>query len=701
MNKFSAHLLTVLLCRKGFLAQVNSPEMLGFLAQIALDAGKKDKAIDIYSKIEPQYRDEINRTSLSVYEKGMATYKTGDFENAEQSYREAIKIDPYFAEAYISLGKLLYDGGYYAEASHALYNAVKLHDVNADVFFLFAAALRDAGFVEEAVAACQKGVLLRPEDTLSYINLGNVCKFAGYHKKAVDAFRKALDIEPEAIHILEELVHQLNRMGRTREAAEKCLMLIDAEPTNPVYYVRLALEYLDQGRFAEAEHRLRTAEELSPTWCDASVYSLMMHLYKPSVTLVELKQIHQDFDEKYGTKFREYWGNYKIFPEPNRALRIGFVSSRFGKYQVGHFTLSAIEKINRERFNISIYSSCDIKDSVTHRFMNTADNWVDATKMNEEELFNKIIDDKIDILFNLDGFRNPQHMEVFARRPAPLQISWADYPSTTGSSAIDYLIADEYHINEETEKYYSERIIYIPNSYVCYSPSYDSADLIKLPAHERGYITFGAFHSARKIVPEMCSVWAEILLKLPTARLIIKGRGVDDIANYSRIYEPFYDRGIDLSRIELRSEDEHLHYRSNSSNKPKDSTFIKTGYLSEYNEIDIALDSYPYSSGLAACDAMYMGVPVITMPSDTFASCHAYSHINNAGLSETIAFSPDEYVEKAVEFATNTQKLAVIRKKLRSQLLSSPLCDSSRFAKNLESAMSQIWQEWCKEDSGF
>lgn len=701
MNKFVAHCLAIVFCRRNFIKQVKSPDILKFLAEISLSANKRDLAIDIYARIEPQYRDEIKPEAVDTYEKGLAIYKTGNFEEAETAYRKAIKIDPYFSEVYISLGKLLYDGGYYKDSSHVLHRAVQLNDKNADVFFLFAAALRDAGFLEESVVACQKGVLLRSDDVLSYINLGNICKYAGHHRMAVDAFRRALDIEPDGIHLLEELVKQLNKMGRTREAAEKCLVLIDIEPTNPVYYVRLALEYMDQGRFDEAEHRLKTAEELSPSWCDASVYFLLSQLYKPSITLSELKNVHQDFDEKYGSKFREYWGRYKIFPEPDRPIRLGFVSSRFGKHQIGHFTLSALEKLNREKFSINIYSSRDIKDSITHRFMNMSDNWVEASRMNEEDLFNKIIDDKIDILFNLDGFRNPKHMEVIARRPAPIQVSWADYPSTSGSSAIDYMIADEYHINDDLEKHYSERIIYIPNTSVCYSPAYDAADTVKLPALERGYVTFGAFHSARKIIPEMCSVWAEILLRVPHSRLIIKGRGVDDIANYSRIYEPFYDRGIDLSRIELRGEDEHLNYRSNSTNKPKDSAFMKTGYLSEYNEIDIALDSYPYSSGLAACDAMYMGVPVITMPADTFASRHAYSHISNAGLSETIAFSPDEYVDKAVEFASNPQTLAVIRKKLRSQLTSSPLCDSVRFAKNFGSAMRQIWQEWCREDSGF
>jgi len=284
--------------------------------------------------------------------------------------------------------------------------------------------------------------------------------------------------------------------------------------------------------------------------------------------------------------------------------------------------------------------------------------------------------DQIDILFDLAGHTARNRLLVFARKPASIQITWIGYEGTTGLAAMDYILADRCAIPEGVEKYYREKVLRLPEVYVCYAPPADAPAVGPLPALTRGQVTFGSFNNLAKINPQVVAAWAEILRRVPEARLVLKYRGLNDAGTRCRYTELFAAQGIESARLELLAWSAYAEM------------------LAEYQRIDIALDPFPFSGGVTTCEALWMGIPVITWPGETFAGRHSLSHLSNIGLTETIARDLDEYVKLAAALAGDLSRLARIRAGLREQVASSPLCDGERFAANLMSLLRAVWSQW-------
>ena len=277
----------------------------------------------------------------------------------------------------------------------------------------------------------------------------------------------------------------------------------------------------------------------------------------------------------------------------------------------------------------------------------------------------------------MSGHTCGNRLLVFARKPAPIQVSWIGYEGTTGLRAIDYLLADRYVIPPETEIDYPERILRLPDGYVCYEPPADAPEVEPLPSSRRGFVTFGSFNNPGKITPDVVDVWATILRKSPQSRLLLKYRGMDDDGAGRRLVDLFGKQGVSADRLELRGM----------------SSFAEA--LTQYNEVDVALDPFPFSGGATTCNALWMGVPVITCPGETFASRHGLSYLSSLGMTETIARDQDEYVRLAVDLASDRQRLATLRVSLRPRMAASPLCDGRRHAAWLTQLLREVWREYC------
>jgi protein O-GlcNAc transferase len=286
--------------------------------------------------------------------------------------------------------------------------------------------------------------------------------------------------------------------------------------------------------------------------------------------------------------------------------------------------------------------------------------------------------DEIDILFDLSGHTAHHRLLTFARKPAPVQASWIGYAGTTGFSAIDYLLADRFQIPPESEQYYSEKVLRLPNAWVCFEPPLDAPELGPLPAATSGTITFGSFNFLAKVTPNVVEDWADILKRVPNSRLILLYRGFDAELARTRFRELFTTCGIEESRVQLLGT--HAH----------------TDVMRRYQEVDIALDPFPYSGGLTTCEALWMGVPVVTCPGETFASRHSLSLMSNIGITETIAANMDDYVRIAVELAGDLPRLTDLRHRLRGQMASSPLCDAAGFTRAFEALCRTMWRTWCE-----
>jgi predicted O-linked N-acetylglucosamine transferase (SPINDLY family) len=338
-----------------------------------------------------------------------------------------------------------------------------------------------------------------------------------------------------------------------------------------------------------------------------------------------------------------------------------------------------LENLERRESEIIGYSDRTRQDEMTSRIQRATTTWSDVALWSDEQLAQKIRADRIDILFDLAGHTARNRLLVFARKPAPIQITWIGYVGTTGLDAMDYIVADRHEIPDAAEKHYCERVLRMPDGYVCYDPPEYAPPVSTLPAEKGGCVTFCNFNNPAKITSQVIEVWAKILTRVADSRLVLKYSGMNDSSVVDRFSEICAGYGVDTDRLTFLGRSPHEKL------------------LGEYQKIDIALDPFPYSGGLTTCEALWMGVPVITCPGETFASRHSLSHLSNVGLTETVARDLADYVELASGLANDLPRLAKWRAELRERMAASPLCDGPGFAGNLMNQLRGIWREWCEQ----
>jgi predicted O-linked N-acetylglucosamine transferase (SPINDLY family) len=374
-----------------------------------------------------------------------------------------------------------------------------------------------------------------------------------------------------------------------------------------------------------------------------------------------------------------------IIPHSNecsltRRLKIGYVSADFKKHSVAYFIEPVLARHRKEQVSVHCYADVGQGDEVTERLRGYADHWHSIVGMTDEQVAALIRSDGIDILIDLAGHTAQNRMLIFARKPAPVQVSWIGYPATTGLSAMDYKIVDGYTDPPgKTEQYYTEKLIRMPGSFLCYQPDKDSPAIETLPALTKGYITFGSFNNFAKVTPQVMDLWGDILKSVPGSRLVMKARSLADRPTRESVMERFIAKGVGGERVEL------LGWEPTTQS-----------HLNTYNRIDIALDSFPYNGTTTTCEALWMGVPVVTLSGETHASCVGVSLLTNAGLPELIARTPEEYIALAVELANDVQRVESYRRELREKMTRSALCDAEGFTAQLEMHYRQIWETWCR-----
>ena len=373
---------------------------------------------------------------------------------------------------------------------------------------------------------------------------------------------------------------------------------------------------------------------------------------------------------------------YENSRDPDRRLRVGYVSADFRSHPVGWFFAPVFEHHDRKRFEVFCYSGVAHPDDFTETFRRQAECWRETLGDNDEKLAERIRADAIDILIDLSGHTRGHRLLTFARQPAPVQVTAGGHYDTTGMDAIDYLIADRFHAPEGAERYFSETLIRMPHDYICYEPPAYAPDVSGPPSLRRGYMTFGCYNNLSKLNDDVIALWAKILQALPTSRLRLQTRELNDAPTAERILDLFAERGIARERLHLLGGVPHREL------------------LDAYGEIDIALDPFPYSGGLTTLEALWMGVPVVTLTGQTFCGRHSTSHLNNVGLSELVTATAADYVATAVALTQDTDRLTTLRRGLRAQMATSPLCDAKGYTRALEAAYREMWKKYCTEQRG-
>jgi predicted O-linked N-acetylglucosamine transferase (SPINDLY family) len=326
--------------------------------------------------------------------------------------------------------------------------------------------------------------------------------------------------------------------------------------------------------------------------------------------------------------------------------------------------------------HLTCYSNNSGCDDLTTWFSSKADAWRTISSMSDEAVANHIEADGIDLLIDLSGHTSGSRLPLFAYRPAPVQASWCGYFDTTGMSTIDYVIGNHLLIPEHDDQYYTEQIVRLDGAYACYTPQTD-LPVAPTPALEAGHVTFGCFNRIAKVTPAVVALWSRVLAAVPDSRLCLKDKSFVDDGVRSRYIRQFAEHGIADDRLLFAGASSHAQY------------------FADYAAIDIALDPFPFNGGATTVEALWMGVPVVTLTGDRFAGRMGLAHLSAAGLDELIAASPDEYVMIASHLAHNVERLARLRTGLREQVQASALCDGPRFARSAEAAFRQMWWAWC------
>ena len=667
-----------------------------------------DEAMNCFQKaiqLNPQ-------NAVAHYNLGVIFQEKLQFDNAVDSFQKVLLINPDIFAAYYNLGVIFQKRKQFDEAIANYQKAILLNPNIADLYYNLATSFQEKKKTGDAIANYQKAIQLNPHSVDAYCNLGTAFQEKGEFDKAIDCYQKAIQLDPGLADLYCNLGNALKKRGRLDEAIRYYQKATQINPLFVEAYNNLGIAFYTKGMLDEAIENYGIALVLKPDFAEAYVhlgivYQNQGNLDKAEECFRDALSIKPDcvfcynnllfsmnYNHRYDTRslFAEHvrFSKQIIDPlsfvapchtnerDPDRKLRIGYVSPDFRRHPVSSFTGPAIIEHDRKHFEVFCYSNSSKHDETTQSIQENSDHWRNIVGISDEDVTALIQKDKIDILVDLTGHTADNRILVFAQKPAPVQISWIGYLATTGLSTMDYKIADHYTDPAgETEQFYTEKLLRLPESFLCYLPDKDAPDVGKLPAFSAGHITFGSFNNFSKVTPEVISVWAKILNELPDSCLILKGNSFRDKTTCQYAIDMFGQRDIAAQRIILQPPDP----------APK--------HLESYNLVDIGLDTFPFNGAATTCEAMWMGVPVITVAGTAYHSSVGISLLSNAGLKDLIAKTHDEYIRLAVRLSHDIERLKILRSSLRNRMAHSPLTDAKRFTLHLESSYREIWKAWC------
>jgi protein O-GlcNAc transferase len=645
------------------------------LADLLLQQGSSSAAADEYRRALALQPD----SAMVYYSLGRALQIQGDPSGAIGAYRRALALDPGLVPAYTNLGAALYAQHEPAEAEKAFREYLNLNATDADVWNNLGLALAAQGKNEEARVTFRRALQLDPSLSAAHNNLGNVYAAEGDFSAAIPAYERAVALEPDYADAYSNLGNVLAERGRLSDAIAAYDQSIALAPSVARVNSNRGAALLRQGQHEVAIAAYRQAFALDPEYAEGHSNLLQAMHYDPELHPETIFAEARRWHRVHAVALAARPCTYENSRDPARRVRLGYVSADFRCHPVGWFLAPVFAHHDRKRFEVFCYSGVTHPDDFTEVFRSQADCWRETPGDNDEQLAERIRADVIDILIDLSGHTRGHRLLTFARKPAPIQVTAGGHYGTTGLDAIDYLIADRFHAPAGTGRHFSETLIRMPHDYICYKPPAYAPDASTPPSMQRGYVTFGCYNNLAKLNDKVIALWAKILEHLPTARLRLQTRELNDVPTGERIQAIFAERGVVRERLQLEGGVPHHEL------------------LAAYAEIDIALDPFPYSGGLTTLEALWMGVPVVTLTGQTFCGRHSTSHLNNVGLSELVTDDPETYVATAVGLAQDCKRLTALREGLRDQMATSSLCDVERYTRDLEAAYQEMWQKYCSQ----
>ncbi len=553
---------------------------------------------------------------------------------------------------------------------------------DAEAWFMLGAINGAMGLFQEAETCCRRVLQIRPDFAEAHLNLGNALNKQGAKKAAAESFRQALNCQPDYANAYHALGNVLRDLMEHQQAAECFEQVLRITPRNAAAYVDLGNTRKAQGRIKDAISCFQQALIINPDYEQAHVNIIACMNYDHTVSAKAVSQAHLD----WGRQLRQKAGTpvpHSNRPDPGRRLRVGYVSPDLRAHSVTFFFTPLLANHDAAQVETICYTDVRVPDATTERLRSLAGAWRYTRGISDARLDAMIREDAIDILIDLAGHTQDSRLGVFARKPAPVQVSYLGYPNTTGLRAVDYRLTDVWaDPSGLTDAYYAETLVRLPDGFLCYEPPPEAPPVAPLAAKKAGNITFGSFNNLAKCTTDVIRLWASILQTVPGSRLILKSHWLADASTRRRYFDLFSEGGIARDRVEmfawLESIEEHL---------------------SLYDRVDIALDTFPYNGTATTCEAMWMGVPVVTLAGTVHACRVGASLLNQVGLMELIANSEAEYIAVAAALAGDLERLSRLRTGLRARVAASSLGDPLGFARRVEACYREMWKKWCASKS--
>jgi protein O-GlcNAc transferase len=646
------------------------PDAHNNLGNVLLTRGRTREAIDAYRKatnLRPEYVEAHSNL-------GGALRAIGESDEAIQSCRRAIALQPAYAPAYVNLGFALRLSGKLSEAEQSYRKATELSPEMIEALNGLGNVLLQRQRGEEAIAIFREALRIRPNQEQTYHNLGIALSESGRTNEAIAAFEKAIALRPDYAEAMNNLGVSLQFVERIEEAAGMYRRALAARPNYVDALNNLGTIQKALGRMDEAIALYDQALQISPADAKANENRLFGLQYSERYSAAAILQECEAWSRKWAEPFGRDIQRHDNSPDPDRRLRVGYVSPDFRDHCQSLFTIPLLSRHDHNQFEIFCYANVPHPDAVTRRLQGYADGWCSTVGMNDQALADRVREDRIDILVDLTMHMAVGRPMLFARKPAPVQVAWLAYPGTTGMKQMDYRITDPYldppGMNDAC---YTEKSVRLPETFWVYDPLMEGVEVNALPAAANRAVTFGCLNNFCKVSETTLRLWKKVLAAVKGSRLIL----LCPAGTHRR--DVIAKLGITEDRVEFTP------------------MISREEYLRMYHRIDICLDTLPYNGHTTSLDSFWMGVPVITLLGKTVAGRAGWCQLCNLNLKELANRSEEQFVQTAVALAGDLPRLAALRQDLRGKMAASPLMDARRFTRNMETAYREMWRRWCAD----
>ncbi len=654
-------------CREALALDAVSADAHNTLGTVLEAGGRLDEALSHYRQAAT-----LNPRSAQIQcNIGSALQRLRRPLEAESAYRTALALAPGFAPAHMNLGMLYRQERRLDEALAALRAAASLSPDDAVVLNNLGSLLQQKREYAQAVACFRRALASAPDFAGAWLNLGLTCEAQDERGAAVEAYARALATDPKLTAAAANLMMALEASGRLDEAHALACRVLD-DPALHVAALPQALDvFLHSCDGERANRALRLAIEhalIESAPADQLAHLLPYTNYTDSLTRDEIFELHRRWGESVATP-----ASAPAARAGGGRLRVGYLSGDFRAHSVGYFFRPIVAHHDKTVFEIHCYSNSRQEDELTRFIAGHADHFVRVRDLDDAELAERIRSDGIDILVDLSGHTAGTRLPVLTRRPAPVQVAYLGYPNTTGLAAVDYRITDPYaDIADGTR--YTERLLALPESFLCFGAFLARPIAAVAPQRRNGFFTFGSFNNLAKLSASTVRAWSAILARVPDSRLLLKAHGAADPRVQANLRRAFADAGVDGARLLFRA-----------------ATATAADHLDAYNDIDLALDTFPYNGTTTTCEALWMGVPVLTLVGRQHRQRVSCSILRNLGRDDLCTWDEAGYVETATRLAGDGAALAGLRGTIAGGVRDSILCRPERFVRQLEQAYRQAW----------